>query len=92
MHRLRRSKIADGVKSFRRAWLSACNAAGVPGRIFLTSAGRRFATWSARACLGRWRCRWSGNKTEAIHRRYAVVSDADLRAAADELAAIEPHQ
>jgi len=30
-----------------------------------------------------------GHKTEAIYRRYAIVSDADLRAAADKLAAIE---
>jgi hypothetical protein len=31
-----------------------------------------------------------GHKTEATYRRYAIVSDADLRAAADKLAAIEP--
>ena len=30
-----------------------------------------------------------GHKTEAAYRRYAIVSDADLRAAADKLAAIE---
>ena len=30
-----------------------------------------------------------GHRTEAIYRRYAIVSDADLRAAADKLAAID---
>jgi hypothetical protein len=30
----------------------------------------------------------TGHKTEAVYRRYAIVSDADLRAAADKLAAI----
>ncbi len=32
----------------------------------------------------------TGHKTEAVYRRYAIVNDADLRAAADKLAAIEP--
>ena len=30
----------------------------------------------------------TGHKTEAVYRRYAIVSDTDLRAAADKLAAI----
>ena len=30
----------------------------------------------------------TGHKTEAVYRRYAIVNDADLRAAADRLAAL----
>ena len=33
-----------------------------------------------------------GHQTEEIYKRYAIVSDADLRAAANELVAIEPER
>jgi len=77
------------IKSFRRAWLSACATAGVPGRIFHDF--RRTAVRNLeRAGVPRSvAMQMVGHKTEAIYRRYAIVSDADLRAAADKLAAIE---
>jgi integrase len=77
------------IKSFRRAWLSACGAAGVPGRLFHDF--RRTAVRNLeRAGVPRSvAMQMVGHKTEAIYRRYAIVSDADLRAAADKLAAIE---
>lgn len=77
------------IRSFRRAWLSACLAAGVPGRIFHDF--RRTAVRNLeRAGVPRSvAMQMVGHKTEAIYRRYAIVSDADLRAAADKLAAIE---
>jgi integrase len=76
------------IKSFRRAWLSACVAAGVPGRIFHDF--RRTAVRNLeRAGVSRsLAMQMVGHKTEAIYRRYAIVSDADLRDAADKLAAI----
>jgi integrase len=76
------------IKSFRRAWLSACVAAGVPGRIFHDF--RRTAVRNLeRAGVSRSvAMQMVGHKTEAIYRRYAIVSDADLREAADKLAAI----
>jgi integrase len=77
------------IKSFRRAWLTACDAAGVPGRIFHDF--RRTAVRNLeRAGVPRSvAMQMVGHKTEAIYRRYAIVSDADLRAASDKLAAIE---
>ena len=78
----------EPIKSFRRAWRSACRAAGVPGRIF------HDFRWTAVRNLERAGVPRSvamqmvGHKTEAIYRRYAIVNDADLRAAADKLAAV----
>jgi integrase len=63
-------------------------AAGVPGRIFHDF--RRTAVRNLeRAGVSRSvAMQMVGHKTEAIYRRYAIVSDADLRDAADKLAAI----
>ena len=79
----------EPIESFHRAWLSACVAAGVAGRIFHDF--RRTAVRNLeRAGVPRSvAMQMVAHKTEAIYRRYAIVSDADLRAAADKLAAIE---
>jgi len=76
------------IKSFRRAWRSACKAAGVPGRIFHDF--RRTAVRNLeRAGVSRSvAMQMVGHKTEAIYRRYAIVNDADLRTAAVKLAAV----
>lgn len=75
------------VGSFRKAWGSACRAAGVPGKIphyFRRTAVRNLEMAgvprsAAMAAVG--------HKTEAIYRRYAIVDAAMLRAAADKLGA-----
>ncbi len=74
------------IKSFRRAWRTACAAAGVPGRIFHDF--RRTAVRNLeRAGVPRSvAMQMVGHKTEAIYRRYAIVNDADLRDAAARLA------
>ena len=76
------------IKSFRRAWQTACDAAGVPGRIFHDF--RRTAVRNLeRAGVARSvAMQMVGHKTEAVYRRNAIVSDADLRAAAEKLAAM----
>jgi integrase len=76
------------IKSFRRTWRSACKAAGVPGRIFHDF--RRTAVRNLeRAGVPRSvAMQMVGHKTEAIYRRYAIVNDADLHAAAVKLAAV----
>ena len=45
----------DGVpiRCLRRPWKAACRAAGVPGRLSITSAGPRSATWNAPASPAR---------------------------------------
>jgi hypothetical protein len=78
----------DPIKSFRGAWFTACEAAGVPGRIFhdlRRTAVRNFERAGVPRSVA---MKLTGHKTEAVYRRYAIVSDADLRDAADKLAAI----
>ena len=67
----------EPIKCFRKAWVGACEDAGVPGRIFHDL--RRTAVRNVER---------AGHKTEAVYRRYAIVSDADLREAAQKLAAM----
>jgi len=53
------------VRSFRRAWASACKAAACRDASSMTCGGRRFATSNARACRARPRWRWSGTRRRA---------------------------
>ncbi len=75
------------IKSFRRAWLTACREARVPGRIphdFRRTAVRNLerAGVPRSAAMA-----MVGHKTEAIYRRYAIVDEAMLREGAAKLAA-----
>jgi integrase len=73
------------IKNFRRSWISACKAAGVPGRIphdFRRTAVRNLERAgiprsSAMAMVG--------HKTESIYRRYAIVDAGVLRDAASKI-------
>jgi integrase len=76
------------MKSFWKAWRSACKAAGVPGRIphdFRRTAVRNLERAGVSRSVA---MKMVGHKTEAIYRRYAIVSDADLQDAARKLAAV----
>jgi integrase len=79
---------AEPIKSFRRAWLTACKRAGVPSRIphdFRRTAVRNLE----RAGVPRSAAmKMVGHKTEAIYRRYAIVAESDLRAGAEKLSAL----
>jgi integrase len=77
------------IKSFRRAWLLACEQAGVPGRIphdFRRTAVRNLERAGIARSVA---MKMVGHKTESIYRRYAIVSEGDLREAAKKLAAID---
>ena len=67
------------IRTFKGAWEAACEAAGFPGRIphdLRRSAVRNME----RAGLSRSvAMQLTGHKTEAIYRRYAITSEADLR-------------
>jgi integrase len=67
------------IKTFKGAWAKACTAAGYPGRIphdLRRSAVRNME----RAGLSRSvAMQLTGHKTEAVYRRYAITSEADLR-------------
>ncbi len=72
----------ERIRNFRRAWLSACQAASVPGRIlhdFRRTAVRNLerAGVSRSAAMA-----MVGHKTESIYRRYAIVDAGALREAA----------
>ena len=72
------------IKDFRGAQ-TACEAAGVPGRLFHDL--RRTAVRNLeRAGVPRSVAMlMTGHKTEAVYRRYAIVSEADLHHAAKQL-------
>jgi integrase len=77
------------IKSFRRAWLLACKQGGVPGRIphdFRRTAVRNLERAGIARSVA---MKMVGHKTESIYRRYAIVSEGDLREAARKLAAID---
>ena len=73
------------VKSFRRAWITACQAAGLSDRIphdFRRTAVRNLE----RAGVPRSTAmRMVGHKTESIYRRYAIVDEAMLKEGAAKL-------
>jgi integrase len=76
------------IKGFRKAWANGCKASGFPGRIphdLRRSAVRNME----RAGLSRSvAMQLTGHKTEAVYRRYAITSEADLREGVDRLNAV----
>ena len=76
------------IKSFRRAWLTACGKAGLIGRIphdFRRTAVRNLE----RAGVPRSAAmQMVGHKTESIYRRYAIAEEGMLREAGAKLAAL----
>jgi integrase len=82
-----RTKRGRPLKSFRKAWQQACEAAGVPGRI-LHDLRRTAVRNLERAGVPRSvAMKMVGHKTESVYRRYAIVDEAMLRDAAVKLAA-----
>jgi len=78
------------VRNFRRAWRSACEKAGIPGRIphdFRRTAVRNLERAGVPRSVA---MKIVGHKTESVYRRYAIVSESDLHEAAQKLAALEP--
>ena len=73
----------------RRSWKTACEKAGVPGRL-LHDLRRSAVRNLERAGVSRSvAMKMTGHKTESVYRRYAIVSESDLRKAAVKLAAIQ---
>jgi hypothetical protein len=73
------------IKSFRRAWVTACRKAGIPERLphdFRRTAVRNLE----RAGVPRSTAmKMVGHKTESIYRRYAIVDEAMLKEGAVKL-------
>jgi integrase len=76
------------IKSFRKAWIAACAAAGCPGRI-PHDFRRRAVPNLERAGVSRSvAMKLTGHKTENVYRRYAIVSSGDLADASRKLHAL----
>jgi len=78
----------EPVKSMKRSWRTACENAGVPGRLMHDL--RRTAVRNLeRAGVSRSvAMKMTGHKTESVYRRYAIVSEVDLREAGAKLASL----
>lgn len=73
------------VRDFRGAWVSLCQRAGVPGLLFhdlRRSAVRNLERAGVPRSVA---TKITGHKTEAVYRRYAIVSEADLAEATRKL-------
>lgn len=80
-----RRRLGTRRRDFRKAWLEACKTAGVPGRLrhdFRRTAVRNMERAGVPRSVA---MKLTGHKTEAIYRRYAIVSDADLQDASRRL-------
>src|SRR5262249_52792687 len=76
------------IKSFRRSWVTACKAAGVPGRLrhdFRRTAVRNLERAGVSRSAG---MAVNGHLTESVYRRYAIVDESMLNEAGDKLAAL----
>jgi len=83
-HRRSGSKVLD----FRGAWERACEAAGVPGRLF-HDYRRTAVRFLERAGVARSvATALTGHKTESVFRRYAITNEADFDEGITKLAAL----
>ena len=78
-------KHGQRIRTFRRSWLTACRRAGVAGRVlhdFRRTAVRNLERAGVPRKVA---MAMVGHKTESVYRRYDIVTDRDLHAAAAKL-------
>jgi integrase len=89
-HRGKGQRAGQVRRDFRKAWATACKEASVPGRYrhdFRRTAVRNMERRGVPRSVA---TKITGHKTESVYRRYAIVSDADLREAARKLTGTIP--
>lgn len=77
------------IRDYRKAWETACLAAGVPGRLvhdFRRTAVRNLERAGVSRSVA---MKLTGHKTESVYRRYAIVSKSDLSEAVTKLQALK---
>jgi integrase len=82
------SDLIFGKDNYRKSWKNACKDAGIPGRIphdFRRTAVRNLERAGVSRSVA---MKLTGHKTEAVYRRHAIVSEADLSDGVAKLAAL----
>jgi integrase len=81
-------KNGQRIKSYNSPWNTACKRAGLAGKLvhdFRRTAVRNLERGNISRSVA---MKITGHKTESVYRRYAIVAEADMQAAAVKLAAL----